>query len=46
MTDPLFIAIVGGLVSVVVVVSGGLVHRRRKRSKSQTTMIQKEIDIA
>lgn len=39
MTDPLFLTIVGGLVSVVVVVSGGLLHRRRKRSKPHTTMI-------
>jgi LPXTG-motif cell wall-anchored protein len=40
MTDPLFLTIVGGLVSVVVVISGGLFYRRRKRSAVQTTMIQ------
>jgi LPXTG-motif cell wall-anchored protein len=40
MTDPLFLTILGGLISVVVVISGGLFYRRRKRSAVQTTMIQ------
>jgi len=40
MTDPLFIAIVGSIVSVAVVITGGLFYRRRKRSPIRTTMMQ------
>jgi len=40
MTDPLFIAIVGSIIGVVVVIPCGLFYRRRKRSAVQTTMIQ------
>lgn len=40
MTDPLFIVIVGSIVGVAVVITGGLFYRRRKRSTAQTTMIQ------
>ncbi|MCK4566285.1 MAG: hypothetical protein KAU48_03150 [Candidatus Thorarchaeota archaeon] len=40
MTDPLFLTIVGGLVSVVVVVTGGIFYRRRKRGRIETDMIQ------
>ncbi|TFH10098.1 MAG: hypothetical protein E4H14_03155 [Candidatus Thorarchaeota archaeon] len=40
MTDPLFIAIAGSIVGVAAIITGRLFYRRRKRSKSQTTMIQ------
>lgn len=40
MTDPLFIAIVGSIIGVAVIITGGLFYRRRKRVKIRTEMIQ------
>ena len=40
MTDPLFIAIVGSVLGVAVIITGGLFYRRRKRSMIRTEMIQ------
>jgi len=40
MTDPLFIAIVGSVLSAAVVITGGLFYSRRKRSMIRTEMIQ------
>jgi len=50
MTDPLVLTIVGGLVSVVVVISGGFLYRRRKRSKtvsgrSPDNIVEPNIDL-